>query len=82
MLVFRARPGDGDAGIATEGFDFSAVCRTCPGPPPLISGHATKAQSGVPRSSGDFVTFAAQVTFPAAGSWWITAPFEAPIEVR
>jgi hypothetical protein len=80
MIVFRVRPAAGDP-IPADGFDFSVTCRTCSEPRPVVRGHADRTGTRAPLSPGDPSTFAAQVTFSAAGSWY-TSPYEAPIEVR
>ena len=81
MVVFRVRPLAGDSSIPTDGFDFSATCRTCPEPRPVVRGHVVHTGTRAPGSPGASVTFSGPVTFPAAGSWF-TSPYDAPIEVR
>ncbi len=80
MIVFRVRPAVGDRTPA-DGFDFSVTCHTCAEPRPVVRGHADRTGTRAPVSPGDSLTFAAQVTFPATGSWY-TSPYDAPIEVR
>lgn len=80
MIVFRVRLAAADA-IPADGFDFSATCRTCAEPRPVVRGHVDRTGARGPGSPGASVTFAGQVTFPAAGSWY-TSPYDAPIEVR
>lgn len=83
MIVFRLRPESAAAErIPESGFAFTVTCRTCPEPRPTITGQATRAHTGAPRQPDDLLTFAGGVTFPAPGSWWVTSPFEGPIEVR
>jgi hypothetical protein len=79
-IVFRVRPAAGDP-IPADGLDFSVTCRTCSEPQPVVRGHADRTGTQAPLPPGDSLTFAAQVTFPAAGTWY-TSPYEAPIEVR
>jgi hypothetical protein len=82
MVVFRLRTGPGvDVPIRTEGFDFSATCRTCPEPRPVIRGHVMPSGAHGPIAAGDSVAFSGPATFPVAGSWY-TSPYDAPIEVR
>lgn len=81
MVVFRVRPLAGDSSIPSDGFDFSATCRTCPEPRPVVRGHVVLTGTRVPRAPGASVTFSGQVAFPSAGSWY-TSPYDAPIEVR
>jgi hypothetical protein len=80
MVVFRVRPASGAAGPA-DGFDFTAVCRTCAEPRPEVRAHADRLGTRAPGTPGASVTFAGQVVFPAAGSWY-TSPYDGPIEVR
>lgn len=77
-VVFRVRPVGDEPGIAIDGFDFSATCRTCPEPRPVIRGHAVPTGA---RAPGISRTFSGQVAFPQAGSWY-TSAYDAPIEVR
>lgn len=81
MVVFRVRPLTGNSSIPTDGFDFSATCRTCPEPRPVVRGHVVLTGARAPRARSASVMFAGQVAFPAAGSWY-TSPYDAPIEVR
>lgn len=81
-IVFRIRPSAGIDPIPADGFAFSATCRTCPEPRPTISGRVTLAQPGLSATPAGIVTFAGEVTFTAAGTWWTSAPFEGPLEVR
>lgn len=81
MVVFRLRPaGGGDFG-ASDGFDFSVTCRSCPEPRPVIRSHADRLGVRDPALVGPSVTFGGQVTFPVAGSWF-TSPYEQALEVR
>lgn len=82
LVVFRLRPLAGvEVAIPTDGFDFSATCRTCPEPRPVVRGHVVLTGARAPGAPGASVTFAGQVTFPAAGSWY-TSPYDQGIEVR
>jgi hypothetical protein len=82
MVVFRLRPRAGDdLTSATDGFDFSATCRTCPEPRPVVHGHVIPTGARGPTAPGDSVMFTGPVTFPVAGSWF-TSPYDAAIEVR
>lgn len=78
-VVFRLRPLAVDS--PTAGFDFSATCRTCAEPRPVVRGHAEISGPPPGRVPGASVMFAGPVTFPAPGSWFIS-PYEAAIEVR
>ncbi len=80
MVVFRVRPAAGEA-VPTDGFDFSVTCRTCAEPRLIVRGHADRSGTRAPGTPGASVTFAGQVVFPAAGSWY-TSPYDGPIEVR
>lgn len=82
MIVFRVRPGGRVDQVPADGFAFSATCRTCSQPRPMISGDATRTQPGLSGTPAGIVTFAGEVTFTAPGTWWTTAPFEGPLEVR
>lgn len=79
MVVFRVRPAAGDA-IPQDGFDFSVTCRTCAEPPPVVSAHADRLGTRAPGTAGAAITFAGQVVFPTAGSWY-TSPHDRAIEV-
>lgn len=82
MVVFRLRrPLAGDIVIPSDGFDFSATCRTCPEPHPVVRGHVFPTGTRGPIAPGDSVTFSGPVTFPVAGSWF-TSPYDAAIDVR
>ena len=81
-IVFRVRPDRRVDPIPADGFAFSAICRTCAEPRPTISGHATPAQAGRSATPAGILTFAAEVTFTAPGTWWTVAPVEGPLEVR
>lgn len=80
MVVFRVRPTAADP-VPTDGFDFSATCRTCAEPRPVVRAHADRLGVRAPGTPGASVTFAGQVTFPAAGSWY-TSPYDGGFEVR
>lgn len=80
MVVFRVRPATGDPGPA-DGFDFSVTCRTCAEPRPVVRGHADRLGTRAPGTPAASVTFAGQVVFPAAGTWY-TSPYDGPLEVR
>ena len=80
MIVFRVRPTAGMNVPTDGGFDFSVTCRTCAEPRPVVRGHASLTGPREP-AAGRSVMFAAQIEFPAAGSWF-TAPYDAPLEVR
>lgn len=81
MVVFRVRPAAGDPIPTTDGFDFSVTCRTCAEPRPVARAHADRLGTRAPGTPGASVTFAGQVVFPAAGSWY-TSPYDGAIEVR
>ena len=80
MVVFRLRPTAGDS-VPTDGFDFLVTCRTCAEPRPIVLAHADRLGTRAPGSPSASVTFAGQVSFPTAGSWY-TSPSDGPIEVR
>jgi len=79
-VVFRLRPAAG-ASVPADGFDFSVTCRTCSEPRPIVRAHANRLGARAPGTPGAAVTFAGQVVFPAAGSWF-TSPYDGAIEVR
>ena len=80
MVVFRVRPAAGDS-VPADGFDFSVMCRTCSEPRPIVRAHANRLGTRAPGTPGASVTFAGQVVFPEAGSWF-TSPYDGAIEVR
>ena len=80
LVVFRVRPVAGDP-VPAAGFDFSVTCRTCAEPRPVVRAHADRLGVRAPGTPGASVTFAGQVIFPAAGSWY-TSPYDQGIEVR
>jgi len=80
MIVFRLRPTTGQP-VPADGFEFSVMCRTCPEPRPVVRAHADRVGPVGPGTQGPSITFAGQIAFPVAGSWY-TSPYEQGIEVR
>jgi hypothetical protein len=80
MLVFRVRAAPGES-VPADGFDFSVTCHTCAEPRPVVRAYAYRLGTRAPGTPGAAVTFAGQIAFPAAGSWY-TSPYNGGIEVR